>query len=198
MTTKPKIGIIISTTRDARFADKPAQWIFDIAKARGDADYEIVDLRDYPLPFFEEAKSPAFVPPTNDVAKRWGDKIDSLDGFIFVTAEYNHSFSGVLKNALDYAYPQFNRKPAAFVAYGGVGGARAVEQLRLVLIELKAAPLRNAVHIGMVEFGGMLMHGKTFDDFPHLAESATPMLDDLIWWTNALKDARQEAERKAA
>ena len=198
MTAKPKIGIIISTTRQSRFGDRPAKWIHDLAARRADADFEIVDLRDYPMGFFSEERSPAYGTPTDEAARRWGDKIASLDGFIFVTAEYNHSFSGVLKNALDYAYAQFNRKPAAFVGYGGVGGARAVEQLRLVLVELQVAALRSAVHIGMAEMLGIRGEGKTFDDYPHLANTAKPMLDDIVWWANALSSARGAEERKSA
>jgi NAD(P)H-dependent FMN reductase len=195
MTTLPRIGIVISTTRSTRFADRPTQWIYDIARKRNDASFEIVDLRDYPLPLFEEEGSPRFVAPKNEVARRWGEKIASLDGFIFVTAEYNHSISGALKNALDYAYTEFNRKPASFVAYGAVGGARAVEQLRLILAELQVAGLKHSVHIGMIEFLGMLQQGKTFADYPYLETTTKPMLDELVWWATALKRAN---ERDAA
>lgn len=189
MTTLPRIGIVISTTRPTRFADRPTQWIYEIARKRTDAVFEIVDLRDYPLPLFEEEVSPRFGTPRNEVAKRWAEKVASLDGFIFVTAEYNHSISGALKNALDYAYNEFNRKPATFVAYGAVGGARAVEQLRLILAELQVASLKHSVHIGMIEFLGMLQQGKTFADFPYLDATAEPMLDELVWWATALKTA---------
>lgn len=187
----PKIGIIISTTREGRFGDKPAQWIYELAQQRDTAEFEIVDLRDYPLPFFEELKSPAWETPQNEVAQRWGQKMAELDGYIFITAEYNHSVSGVLKNALDYAYPEFHRKPAAFVGYGGVGGARAIEQLRLILVELQIAPLRSAVHIGVTEYLGIVQQGKTLADFPYLAQSAGQLLDDLVWWTNTLKAGRE-------
>ncbi len=188
--TKPKIAIIIGTTRQNRFGDKAAQWLYSLAETRPEAEFEIVDLRDFPLPFFDEPMSPMMTKPVNEVAQRWGAKMAGFDGYIFVTAEYNHSLSGVLKNALDYAYFEFNRKPAAFVAYGNAGGARAVEQLRLVCVELQIAPLRAAVHIGMIEFLGMLRDGKTFADYPYLAQSADTMVNDLLWWTNALKAAR--------
>ena len=187
---KPKIAIIVSTTRQGRFADRPAQWIFGLAKGLGTADFEIVDLRDFPLPFFDEPQSPAYGAPKNEAAQRWGKKVAEFDGYIFVTAEYNRSVPGVLKNAIDHLYPQLNRKPAAFVAYGGAGGARGVEHLRLILIELQAAPLRNAVHIGLAEFLGMLQQGKNFADYPYLEQSAKVMLDDLLWWTNTLKAGR--------
>ena len=191
MTGKPKIGIIIGTTRQGRFADGPANWIAEIAGRRGDADYEIVDLRDYPMPFFEEKGSPFYVPPESQIARRWAAKMDSLDGYIFVTAEYNHSNSGVLKNALDYAYREYNRKPATFVAYGGAGGARAVEHLRHILAELQVASLKFPVHIGMTEMIGIMREGKTMADFSYLDETAEKMLDELIWWTDALKTARE-------
>ncbi len=100
----------------------------------------MVDLRDYPLPLFDEATGPAMAPPENGIALRFGEKMAELDGYVFVTAEYNRGVPGVLKNALGYVYPERNRKPAAFVGYGGVGGARAVEQLRLVCIQLQRAP----------------------------------------------------------
>ncbi len=194
MTARPKIGIILSTTRATRFADRPAQWLLGIARHRDDADYEIVDLRDYPMPFFEEAVSPMRKAPGNDAARRWGHKVNELDGFIFVTAEYNHGISGVLKNALDYAYNEFTRKPATFVGYGGVGGARAVEQLRLILAEMQVASLKHTVHINGTELLGMLNGGKDFADFPYLAEAAKPMLDHLLWWTFVLLAGRKGAQ----
>jgi NAD(P)H-dependent FMN reductase len=196
--SKPRIGIVISTTREGRFGDKPATWIRDIAAARGDLDIEIVDLRDYPMPFFDEVGSPIYVPPQNEVARRWARKVAEFDGFILVTAEYNHGAPAVLKNALDYTYAEFNRKPVAFVGYGGVGGARAVEQLRLVCIELQMASTKSAVHIGGADFIGMLMQGKTFADMPHLDPTATALLDELVWWTGALKTARETTPQQAA
>lgn len=191
MTSKPRLGIILTTTRPGRFGETPAAWIADIASRRGDADFEIVDLRDYTIPFFAERLSPAYAPVENPVARQWAAKIASLDGFVFVTAEYNHSITGVLKNALDHLATEAKRKPTAFVGYGGVGGARAVEHLRGILAELHVATLRNAVHIGMVEMIGLLREGKTLADYPHLADAARPMLDDLVWWATALKAARE-------
>ncbi|WP_055049439.1 NADPH-dependent FMN reductase [Devosia sp. A16] len=193
MSSKPRIGIILSTTRETRFADRPAQWVLDIARARGDADYEIVDLRDYPMPLFEAAMSPGYAPIEHEVTKRWAAKINELDGYIFITAEYNHSITGALKNALDHVYHEPKRKPAAFVGYGGVGGARAVEQLRLILIELQMAPTRSAVHVGMEPMLGMLRNGKDFGDYDYLGASVGPMLDELLWWTRVLKAGRDDA-----
>jgi NAD(P)H-dependent FMN reductase len=199
MSSKPRIGIILSTTRETRFADRPAQWVLDIAKARGDADYEIVDLRDFPIPFFDAVGSPRFVPQTNEVALRWARKVSELDGYIFVTAEYNRSISGVLKNALDHIYDEPARKPAAFVGYGAVGAARAVEQLRLMAVELSMVPMKAGVHINMEPLLGMLRGGKDFADYDYLAPTVTAMLDELAWYTKTLKAGREaEALEQAA
>jgi NAD(P)H-dependent FMN reductase len=144
---KSSIGVIISTIREGWFGYKPARWIFDIASERTDLDFEIVDLRDFPLPLFGESDSPSYDGSSKtEAAPRWKQKMAALEGYLFVTAEYNHSVPGVLKNALDHAYPEFNKKPAAFVGYGGVGGARAVEQLRLICIELQMASSRTHRH----------------------------------------------------
>lgn len=189
-TQQPRIGIVIGSTREGRFSEKPAHWIYEIARQRTDLAFELIDLRDHPLPFFDESMSLMYAPAKNDAARRWADKLAMLDGLIVVTPEYNHGPSAVLKNALDYAYQAFNRKPIGFVGYGGVGAARAVEQLRLVSIELQMAPVRNAVHIGMVEFLGIWQQGKSFEDFPHLGEAATGLLNDIAWWAKALKTPR--------
>ena len=159
---------------------------------RDDAEFELIDLRDYPMPFFEEKLSPMYGPPENEAALRWGAKIASLDGYIFITAEYNHGVTAVLKNALDYAYMEYNRKPAAFVGYGGAGGARAIEQLRLVLAELQVASLKHTVHIGTGEMIGIVRQGKSMADYPYLADSTAPMLNEIVWWSDALKAARDK------
>ena len=190
---QPRIGIVIGSTREGRFGDKPAHWVHEIAKQRTDLVVELIDLRDHPLPFFNEPMSPAWAPVKNEAAQRWAGKLAALDGLIAVTPEYNHGPSAVLKNAFDYAYKEFIRKPIGFVGYGGVGAARAVEQLRLVATELQMAPVRNAVHIGMVEFLGIWQQGKSFDDFPHLAQAANGLLDDIAWWAKALKTSREAA-----
>ncbi|HSV52990.1 MAG TPA: NAD(P)H-dependent oxidoreductase [Burkholderiaceae bacterium] len=189
--TRPQIAIIIGSTRQGRFGDRPATWLHALGTQRPDLGFEIVDLRNYPLPFFDEVTAPAAAPPNNEVALRWAAKLATCDGFIFVTAEYNHGVPAVLKNALDYAYKEFNRKPAAFVGYGGVGAARAVQQLRLTAAGLQMVPLARAVHINMPEYVGVLQQGKAFDEFPHLVSAAAAMLDDLQWWATALKGARE-------
>jgi NAD(P)H-dependent FMN reductase len=192
-----KIAVVISSTRDARFADKPAQWIFDLAQQRDDLEVELVDLRDYPLPLFNENASNAWMPSQDPEAVRWQKKVGEFDGFIFVVAEYNHSITGALKNALDQAYVEWVRKPAAYVGYGGVGAARAVEQLRLINVELQMVPTRNAVHIGGGEF--MKVHpmganGPMSDIAEILAPSAAGMLDELTWWAQTLKAPREAAQ----
>jgi len=190
--SKPRIGIIISSTREKRFGEKAARWIHGIATKRADLEFEIVDLREYPLPFFEGA-SPLYVPVTNAVAQRWGKKVGELDGYLFVTAEYNRSITGVLKNALDWAYREYNRKPAAYLGYGSVGGARAIEQLRLISVELQMAPTRSGVHIGGADARALILEGKSFEELelPQLVQAASVMLDELAWWASALKTARE-------
>ncbi|KAB8146088.1 NAD(P)H-dependent oxidoreductase [Chloroflexia bacterium SDU3-3] len=189
----PKIAIIISSTREARFGEKPAQWIKAIADQRSDIETEIVDLRDYPMPFFDEVASNAWAPSTNEVAQRWQQKIASFDGYIFVVAEYNHSITAALKNALDYAYPEWVRKPAGYVGYGSVGAARAIEQLRLINVELQMVPTRAAVHIQGSDFFAVWREGKPIEELTYLKQSADGLLDDVSWWASALKTARAQA-----
>ncbi len=187
---KPRIAIILATTRATRFGEKPARWIREIAAARKDMEVELLDLRDYPMPFFDEPASNAWVPSKNEVAKRWQKTIAGFDGYVFVTAEYNRSIPAVLKNALDYAYPEWNRKPAAYVGYGSVGAARAIEHLRLICVELQMAPMRNGVHLQGADFMAALQQGKDFRELPYLQKNAGVMLDELQWWASALKSAR--------
>lgn len=193
MSSPLRLGIIIGSTRQGRFADKPARWLLELATQRTDLAVELVDLRDYALPFFDEPKSPLRAPSQHPVALQWAAKVASLDAFVFVTGEYNHSIPASLKNALDYLYAEWNRKPAAYVSYGNAGGARGVEQLRLMLIELQVAPLRAAVHIVRNEFMDLVLAKKSFADFPHLEQAANVMLDDISWWAHALRAARTGA-----
>jgi NAD(P)H-dependent FMN reductase len=187
----PKIGIILSTTRQARFADRATQWLGDIVKTRDDMSFEVVDLRDFDLPMFDAVGSPRFVPLTDPEQLRFVHKIAEFDGYIFMTAEYNHTVPAVLSNALTYIFDELAKKPAAFVAYGAVGGARAVEHLRGQLIELSMVPTKSAVHIGWEPMKGMLFDGKGFEDFPYLVPTATPMLDELAWYARVLKVGRE-------
>lgn len=194
MATKPKIALIIGSTRQHRFADIPAAWMKAQADARGDMDVEVVDLRDFPMPLFDEPASNAYVPTSNAVAIEWQKKIASYDGYIFVVAEYNHSVTAALKNALDYAAVEWARKPMAAIAYGSMGGARALEHLRGIAIEAQMVPVRNAVHIGGGDFWkvhpGMGGSGNLADIEAALLPSAAATLDDLAWWAKATMAAR--------
>ncbi|RWR07624.1 NADPH-dependent FMN reductase [Paenirhodobacter populi] len=194
MTDPLKIAIIISSTRDTRLADKPAQWLADFAAAeRPDLTFEVLDLRDFDLPFFNEAASNAWVPSQSPEAVAWQKKIAEFDGYIFVTAEYNHSIPGVLKNALDQAYVEWAHKPMGAVGYGGVGAARAIEHLRLIAVELQMVPVRNAVHIGGGDFMAISplgQNGEMSEIVDRLEGSAKALLEDIAWWGRATKTAR--------
>jgi len=195
---KLKIAVIVGTTRAARFGHKPAQWIADVAAQRDDMIVEVIDLREYPMPFFDEVASNAWTPSQNEVAQRWQKKVAQFDGYIFVSAEYNCGVPAVLKNALDYAYPEWNKKPAAFVGYGSVGAARAIEQLRLIAVELQMARIRTGVHIQGADFMAVWKGGKDIAELSYLRPNATDMLAQLAWWTSALKTAREQAPISAA
>ena len=192
--SKPRIGVIIGTTRKARFADKPAQWFMEKVADHAELDFELVDLRDFDLPMFDEVASNAWLPSEDPHAVTWQQKVKSFDGYVFVTAEYNHSISGSLKNALDQDYTGWARKPMAAVAYGGVGGARALEHLRTISVELQMVPLRNAVHIGGSDFYKVWSGGENApmsEIEGHLQAALSAMLDELVWWTKATKAARE-------
>lgn len=195
--TKPRIAIVIGSTRPNRFADHPAQWIKELGAERSDLDFEIVDLRDYDMPLFNEAGSPAYAPSESVTARRWQEKVAGFDGYIFTAAEYNRGPTAVLKNALDYAYNEWKGKPAAFVGYGGVGGARAIEQLRLIAVELQMAPIRAGVHIMFPTYMDVVQNGKKLSDFDFLQQNGRDQLDQLAWWAKALKAARSQDETQA-
>lgn len=198
----PKIAVIISTTRETRFGEKPAQWIVEKAREHGGMEIELIDLRDFNLPFFNEVASNAWAPSQDPNVVKWQKKVAEFDGYIFVTAEYNRSIPGVLKNALDQAYVEWNRKPMAVVGYGGTGGARAVEHLRTIGIELQMVPVRAGVHIGGGEF--MKVHpmgagGPISDIEDAILPGTKAMFDDLLWWADATAKARSaEASKQAA
>jgi len=189
-----KIKVVLSSIRENRFGDKPAKWIADLASKVPGFEVEVLDLKDYQLPMFAEAVSPAYV--TGEYSKpevnKWAGKVADADGFIFVIPEYNHSFPSSLKNNLDYLHRELINKPLCVVAYGSVGGARAIEQLRLVAIELQMASIRNSVHIMnpwlLTEADGSLKAG-VLDGYVKPAEG---MLSQFSWWANALKDARNK------
>ena len=194
MAQKPKIAVILGTTRDARFGQKPAEWILSRARARDDWEVEMLDLRDFDLPLFNEVASNAWAPTADANARKWQDALAPFDGFIFVTPEYNRSITGALKNALDQAYNEWNRKAFGVVSYGSVGGTRAAEHLRTIGIELQMVSTRSAVHIGGGDF--FTVHPLGGDPKPmetieaSIGNSADAMLDELDWWTRATMAAR--------
>jgi NAD(P)H-dependent FMN reductase len=190
---KPRIAIIIGTTRATRFGEKAAKWIHGVAAARTDMTFELIDLREYPMPFFDEVASNMWAPSKNEVAQRWQKKVAEFDGYIFVTAEYNRGVPAVLKNALDYAYPEWIRKPAAYVGYGSVGAARSIEHLRLICVELQMAPTRTGVHIQGGDFMAVWQGGKDLKELAYLEKNSKDMLDELHWWASALMAARSPA-----
>lgn len=185
------IKIILGSTRQGRFSEKPGAWIKGVVEATG-ATAELLDLRDYPMPFFDEAVTPSYKTEqyANPAVESFRLKIAEGDAFIVVAPEYNHGYPAVLKNALDYVYQEWNKKPIGFVAYGSAMGARSVEQLRQVAVELQMAPIRNAIHM---PYDVIVAASKGTPDaelFAPFAERGTGMVDQLIWWAQALKAAR--------
>ena len=190
------ISVIVGSTRQGRFSEKPAQWIFQQLKNCGSVDARLLDLRDFPMPFFDQPVPPGMPGRPayeNEVVKKWTAEIARSDGFIFVAPEYNYGPSAVLKNALDWVYPEWNRKAAAFVSYGSAMGARGVQQLRLTAIELQLAPVRSSVHIPVATLWAHFQGGDVDAGLTELEGAAKTMIDDLLWWTAALKAARATA-----
>ena len=188
------ISVIIGSTRQGRFADKPARWIH-AHLAKREVDARLLDLRDYPMPFFDAPMPPAMPnrpPYEHEAVQRWTAAIAASDGFVFVTPEYNHGTSAVLKNAIDWVYPEWNRKAAAFVSYGGAAGARSVQQLRQTVIELQLAPVRAAVHIPATTLWAHFQGGNVDAGLAETDGPANAMIDDLLWWTSALRSAREK------
>ena len=186
------VKIILGSTRSMRFSEKPGQWIAEEAKKQKDLNVELLDLRDFPMPFFDEAETPGYKskPYTHESVVRWTAQIAEADAFIIVAPEYNHGYPAVLKNALDYVYQEWNNKPIAFVTYGSAMGARTVEQLRQVAIELQMAPIRTALHM---PYDVLVAAGKgvpAAEIFAPYAERADGLIGQLVWWGKALKTAR--------
>jgi len=182
-----KIAFIIGSTRPGRKAEAVAKWVYGIAKKRSDAEYEIVDIKDYNLPLLDEPVPPSLAQYSQPHTKTWAAKIASFDAYVFVTPEYNHSTSGALKNAIDFLYREWNNKAAGFVGYGSAGGTRAVENLRLVMGELQVADVRAQVALSL------------FTDFENFTvfkpaalheTSVNTMLDQVVAWGGALKPLR--------
>ena len=190
-----KLALIIGSTRPNRFADTPAQWIVEGVAGRSDFSLDVLDLRDQGLALFEEPAPPLFTGGVfgDPAAEAWRRKIGQYDGFIATAAEYNHGPTAALKNALDSAVFEWRRKPIAFVGYGGVGGARAIEQLRGVAVELHMAPIKAEVNIAMEPYLGVVRDGKALDDYPYLVEARDKLFDEIAWWAGALKTAREKA-----
>ena len=189
----PRFAMIVGSTRPSRFADKPAAWLSSVAAERDDLTLDTIDLRDFDLPFFAEYGSNLHVPSQDPRAVAWQEAVRPYDGYVFVTAEYNHSITASLKNALDQAYVEWMRKPMSALSYGGTGGVRAVEHLRMIAVELHMVPVRNAVAIGGGEMRAVHPFGANADMSEIdtiIRPSANDMFDDLVWWANALTPAR--------
>jgi NAD(P)H-dependent FMN reductase len=190
-----RVGIIVGSTRPGRKAAAVAKWAHDILKSRKDAEFEIVDIEDYKLPLLDEPVPPSMGQYSKGHTKTWAAKIDSLDAFIFVTPEYNHSTSAALKNAIDFLFREWNNKAAGFIGYGGAGGVRAVENLRLVMGEIKIADVRAQVMLSLyTDFENFTI----FKPHEHHDKTVHAMADDVIAWGGALKGLREGARTKAA
>src|SRR4030088_3376200 len=188
------ISVIVGSTREGRFSEKPARWILQHLKQRAGVEARLLDLRDFPMPFFDQPVPPAMpgrAPYQNEVVKKWTAEIAAADGFIFVTPEYNFGPAAVLKNAIDWVYPEWNRKAAAFVSYGSAAGARSVQQLRETAIELQLAPVRSSVHIPVATLWAHFRGGDVDRGLAEREPQAQTMIDDLLWWTTALKTGRK-------
>ena len=183
-----KIALIIGSTRPGRKGEAVARWVYEHAQTRSDAEFEIVDIADFNLPLLDEPIPPSFGQYSKPHTKAWAKKIAPFDGFVFITPEYNHATSAALKNALDYLYAEWNNKAAAFVSYGSMSGARAVEQLRPVMAELQIADVRAQVAFSLFT---------DFEDFsrfkpdPRHVEELDTLLNQLIAWAGALKPLRE-------
>lgn len=189
-----KIAVILGSTRKVRRGARVAKWLMKQLAQFKDIQFELLDLVDYPLPFYAEDNSPDSLKNgyTNEVATKWAAKIAEADAFILIVSEYNHGPTASLKNALDYVYKEWNKKPVSFVSYatGAGGGVRAVEQLRPIVSELQMAPMEAAVHISHVldtiDENGNLITG-------HYNERIVKVMKQLLWWTEALKSARDKS-----
>jgi NAD(P)H-dependent FMN reductase len=188
-----RIGIIIGSTRPGRNTQQVAQWVHEKARQRRDAEFELVDIADFDLPLLDEPIPPSMGQYQQPHTKRWAAKIDSFDGFIFVTPEYNHGISGALKNAIDFLYKEWNNKAAGFVSFGSAGGVRAVEHLRGVMGEIQVADVRQQVFLSLfTDFENM----STFKPQPLQDEPLKILFDQVVTWSQALQAVRQP--RRAA
>jgi NAD(P)H-dependent FMN reductase len=182
------IAVILGSTRPGRKGKSVADWVMAKAADRTAARYDLVDLADHPLPHIDEPLPPSLGQYAGEHTKEWAQKIGSYDGFVFVTPEYNHSTSGVLKNAIDYLYAEWNNKAAAFVSYGALGGARAIEHLRGIASELQIAHVRRQLSFSMfTDFEEFT----TFAPGPQHDGAAVTLFDQLESWTGAMKGVRE-------
>ncbi len=190
-----KIAVVVGSTRPNRRAPDVAKWVLDLARKRGDATFELLDIADYDLPVLDEPMPPSMRKYAHDHTKRWGEVIDSYDGFVFVTPEYNHSISGALKNAIDFVYHEWNNKAAGFVSYGSTGGVRAVEHLRGIMAEVQVADVRGHVSLSLhTDFENYTTFKPAAGHEPQLAT----MLDQVVSWSRAMKAVRAEKQAVAA
>jgi NAD(P)H-dependent FMN reductase len=184
-----RIAVIIGSTRPGRNGEAVAKWIHEIAQKRTDAEFELVDIKDFNLPLLDEPMPPSMGQYSKPHTKAWAARIGSFDGYVFVTPEYNHGISGALKNAIDFLFAEWSNKAAGFVSYGGAGGARAVEQLRLVLAEVQMATVRNQVLLSLFsDFENF----SVFKPAPRHEKSVNEMFDQVIAWGGALKALREK------
>ena len=193
MSASPRLALVIGSTRPQRFADKPADWLMEQAAKRDDLILDRLDLRDFDLPFFAEAATNLHAPSVDPKARAWQEAIRPYDGYVFVVAEYNHSVTAALKNALDQAYVEWVRKPFSALGYGSTGGARAIEHLRGIAVELQMVPSKFSAHIGGSDlfkvhpFGG---NAPISDIEDAIKPSVEAMFNDLVWWARTLRAAR--------
>jgi NAD(P)H-dependent FMN reductase len=182
-----KVAIVIGSTRPGRNGEAVARWVHEIAAKRNDAEFELVDIKDYNLPLLDEPVPPSMGQYSQAHTKLWAAKIDSFDAFVFVTPEYNHAPSAALKNAIDFLYKEWNNKAAGFVGYGSAGGTRAVEQLRLIMAEVQVATVRAQVMLSLyTDFEKF----STFKPGHHQEAAVNNMLIQVIAWGNAMKTLR--------
>jgi NAD(P)H-dependent FMN reductase len=183
-----KILVLTGSVREGRIALPIADWVMEQASSQQALACELVDLKDWNLPFYWHPRPPAAGGYTDPLQLRWAAKIAAADGYILIAPEYNHSGSAVLKNALDTVYAEWNRKPVSLVAYGTVGGARSAEQLRLTAIALEMAPLSNAVHLVRP---GAKRQGDRFEGDAHDVKALEAVFEELVWWGATLKAGRE-------
>lgn len=184
-----RTAIIIGSTRPGRNGEAVSKWVYEIAKKRSDAEFELVDIKDFNLPLLDEPIPPSMGQYSKPHTKAWAAKIASFDAFVFVAPEYNHSISAALKNAIDFLFKEWNNKAAGFVSYGSAGGARAVEHLRVVLAEVQIATVRNQVLLSLfADFENF----SVFKPAARHEKSVNEMLDQVIAWGGALKSLREK------